>query len=507
MPQPSNNETGNFTRRNFLKSAVFVGVSSILLTQKDCTEKLERVIEMEEKTDTYTQLNEFEEGLAVAAVAIDTLWGGDYRDKTGEAHLIVDAYCSGKEEPSVGPEDLKQLFLKEGCNVTDKDKIKTFIKKNKIEERLANIRDYANFSVEDKLRREFLHNIVKVLDVHLNLRLNMVGLGSKISDEYAYFTAFGRAPDFINPKEVRENLIHYLEAVGLPLTKSTTLTELVDKWSQRTLLNADQMYEQWAPMSKELYNLSVKNIFPLLPEWASEITLDSIDFDIIRQDVHYSGVNLAQHTIVNGKPVYHTIIRISNKAKRSKSDYKLGLVAHEGMPGHGLHIPLMHGLYARGERGFETTLMILCSPEGTLAEGLATSTTNLLYGTKLEDKLTKDELVSVALDDLNVIGRNNVVVKYINGEKDKNKLAQFLREEYCFTDVDSKKYTEKWLFNERMGKLLGIMYLPSYGVGREVVKKAIVDYGREAVIPVVYGTKGQIDIINFRERLDETISK
>lgn len=447
-----------------------------------------------------TDLTDFERDIATAAVAVDALWGGDYRDPTGAAHLLVDAYCSGKEKPPIFPKGLRELFLQQGIGVTDPEAVRAFIAANAIEKRLGRVRDYA--SVEDRWRGEFLLHLVDLLDVQLRLRTSMVGLADEVPDAVAYRAAFGRDPEPLDPREAIDTLERRLAAVGLMRTNTQTLTNLVDTWRQREPLTLDQMESEWEPLSQRLVAVARNRIYPFLPEWVTEIPPESVDFGVTREDVHYSGINLAKHTIKrDGQPDYHTFIRISDKVQLHRASYGTWLVAHEGMPGHGLHLPIMHGLYARGEYGFETTLMILCSPLATLAEGLACSTMRLLYGNDLEQHLNPDELVALALDELNVIGRNNVVVRYIHGERNPAALSNFLREEYCFSDVDAEKYVNKWLFHPRMGKLMGIMYLPSYGVGTDLVHRAIETYGREAVIPVVYGTKGQVDGINFMERM------
>lgn len=449
------------------------------------------------------RLTDFERDFAGAAIAIDTMWGGNFRDKTGGDHLIVDAYCSGKEEPRIfdGADGrLKKKFLKNGVGVTSVDAIDRFVGANDIHNRLARVKDYAA-GVQDRWRRESILHHAEVLETHLGLRLAMVGLEPEISDEQAYRVAFGREPAMIEAAGLKDTLRRRLAAVGI---EKPTLTEAVDEWTARTVVNADQMEAQWGPMSQRLYRLTRERIFPHLPAWvAPEIPADNVQFGVIREPVHYSGVNLARHTIVDGRPFYETILKISDKVTRAEPDFRLNLVAHENMPGHGLHIPILHGLYARGQNGFETTLMILCSPLSTLAEGVATSTSNLLFGASLEEHLNPNELVAAALNDVGVAGRNNVVVNYIQGERDPDKLAGFLRTEHCFSEGDARKYAKGWLFNPKMGKLLGLMYLPSYGVGRKVVRQAIEDHGRDAVIPVAYGTEGQVDIINFRERVDE----
>lgn len=449
-------------------------------------------------------LTGFEEDIAVSAITIDTLWGGDHTDQTGVNHVIVDAWCSGKPEPVIANEELARKFLAEGIGVEDAGKVAEFIDDNRVDERLANVRDYAD-GLEDRWRRESIRHHADVLGIHLELRRNMVEFGRPIYDEEAYQAAFGRPPALIDSTGARETLRRRLEQVGFPVRADGSLTDAADAWTRKSLVDADKMEAQWGPMSRRMYELTAERIFPFLPDWVREIPADNVEFGIIRDpEVHYSGVNLAMHGVKDGKPVYRTILRVSDKVTRAEPDFRLGLVAHENMPGHGLHLPLMHGLFARGEYGFETTMMILCSPLSTLAEGVATSTTNLLFGPSLEEHLTPDELVAVALNDLNVAGRNNVVVNYIQGQKDRAELANFLRTQHCFPEGDAQKYTG-WLFNPKMGKLLGLMYLPSYGVGREVVREAIEEHGREAVIPVVYGTRGQVDIINFRDRLDETV--
>jgi hypothetical protein len=447
-------------------------------------------------------LTNFERDFAGAAVAIDTMWGGNFRDRTGGDHLIVDAYCSGKEEPRIldgSGGDLKRKFLANGVGVRNRRQMSKFVRENDIPGRLDRVKDYAG-GVQDRWRRESILHHANVLETHLGLRLAMVGLGPEISDETAYRVAFGRGPEWIDVTETQETLRRRLAAVGI---EKPTVTEAVDEWTQRGLVTLDQMERQWASASERMYELTARRIFPHLPAWVeTEIPRDSVDFGVIREKVHYSGVNLAQHTMADGRPVYSTIVRLSDNVKEAEQAFRLNLVAHENMPGHGLHIPILHGLYARGQNGFETTLMVLCSPLSTLAEGVATSTSNLLFGPSLEEHFDGNELVAAALSDVGVAGRNNVVVKYIEGERDPAKLAEFLRTEHCFSEPNARKYTG-WLFNPKMGKLLGLMYLPAYGVGREVVRQAIETNGRETVIPVAYGTEGQVDIINFRERVDE----
>ncbi len=498
--------TQTLNRREFLTKTALAGVGIVLSgTSAWGKGKDPSHLEVQPKNNWTPHLNQFEDDFATTAVVIDNLWGGDHREPTGEAHLIVDCYCSGKENPTIAREDLRQEFVKDGLGISDKTKIHDFIKANRLEERMDRLRDYAR-NLIDRWRKESFTHLIEVLDVQLNLRLNQIGEGKPISDEQAYYTALGRSPKLFPIEETREMLIKNLAAADFPLTGSISLTELVNNWREKKVVSGEELYNQWKPNSQQLNQLTREKIFPFLPKWVGDIPEESVDFDIMREPVHYSGINLALHTIIDGKPVYHTKIRISNVVRQAPAEYKWGLVSHEGRPGHGLQIPVHHSLYARGEHGFETTMGLLCSPGVALDEGQASSSANLIFGSKLEGHLSPEELVAEAVDELNYMGRTNVVVKYVLGERDAAKLELAFHEDYCFSKENSHKYVN-WLFHERMGKLMGLMYLPSYGVGRNVVRNAIENYGREAVIPVVYGTKGQVDVINFPERMKEEMRK
>ncbi|MFH1728507.1 MAG: hypothetical protein ABIA04_08815 [Pseudomonadota bacterium] len=446
-----------------------------------------------------TTLNSFEKDFAIAAIAIDTLWGGNYKDKTGEAHLIVDAYCSGKEEPDVEPEDLKNLFLKGGVTVTDQKAIEKFICANQIYERLERVKAYTS-TLENEFRRDYLNNAYSVLSVILELRKQAALMSDNVKDVDAYKIALGREPKYIEHEDIKENLIKYLDKAGFKLTPGKTLNMILDEFNEKNMLDADTMEELWPIYSEEMNKLTKERIYPYLPAWVNEIPLDAVDYAIMREEVSYSGLNLALHTIKDNVPIYNTIIRMSDKVTRTKTSYKLGLVAHEGAPGHGLHLPLTHALYARGAFGFETTMLFLGSPFATIGEGIATTTSELLFGSNLSDYLTNEELIATYEDYLNVCGRNNVVIRYLEGEKNPENLAKYLYDEYCFSESNSKKYTG-WLFHEKMGKLLGLMYLPSYGIGCMAVRNAIKKHGREKVIPAVYGINGQVDIVNFEKAI------
>jgi hypothetical protein len=443
-----------------------------------------------------TDLSEFENDFTTAAIAIDLLWGGNVNDPTGINHVIVDAYTSGKSQPHIGPPELKNLFLEKGPRVNDSDLLKRFLQYNVVETRLDRIEEYAN-NLEDRWRKTYIKNVVAVLRVHLNLRKSMVGLCSAPPKEMVYRKAFGRDPYFIETSEKREILRQRLAAVGLETSTSKSLIDIVELWRQRAVLDAHGIEQKWKPFSEEMNRLTRERILPYLPDYAASIPEDVVDFAIIWDNVSFSGLNLAQHTIdSHGNPIYKTIVRMSSAITKSEPEYKLHLVAHEGRPGHGLHLPLLHLLYAKGIYGFETTLFILNSASGLLAEGIASATAYLLYGGDLEGHLSPDELVAVAKSDLEVAGRNNVVIKAIQGERNPDTLKKFLRDEFAFSPNAATRCT-RWLAHP----LFGTMYLPAYGIGAEMIQAAVRTYGREKVIPVAYGTQGQIDGITFQDRM------
>lgn len=451
-------------------------------------------------------LSPFEENFATTAIAIDYMWGGNYEDPL--AHTIVDGYTSGKEHPKVGFDDLRRLFIEKGVGVTDPYAVSTFVQHNAVQSRLGELYDYAS-GLKDPLRAQTLTHLLDVLKVQLELRLSMVGLSGRVSNESVYQTATGRPPESIDVSELNETLAHRLSQEGISVS-GKGLYEAVDEWRTRNMLTADAMEEKFPSAMETLVDLTRKKILPHLPGWVAQIPIDmgTIDFGIERGDVFWSGYNVPLHTIINSNPVYKTELRLSHTVKMNEASFIWELVAHEGAPGHGLHLPILHTLYARGEYGFEHTLNIMCSPMSSLAEGIATSTSDLLHGTTLEG-FTKDELIAATLSDINKFGRNNVVIEFMErvpdlsqltgGEKDAvtNELIGILRKDYCFSEGDAEKYGKKWLFNERMGQLLGLMILPTYGVARKLVGQAISRHGRKNVIPVVYGTKGPVDITNF----------
>jgi len=441
-----------------------------------------------------TDLNEFENDFATAAFAIDLMWGGNINDPTGLSHVIVDAYTSGKKQPDLGPPNLMQLFLQQGDGVRDEEAIKSFIKHNNLEARFERVVDYAN-GLKDIWRRSYLLNSITVLKVHLNLRKSLAGLIKPVDPETCYLAAFGRAPYFIDASEKREILRQRLSAVKVETTTSMSLAEAVEKWSQKRLLDAKGLEKNWPLFNREMIQRTRERIFPYLPKYVTTIPENIVDFGIVWENVNFSGLNLAKHTIdKNGNPVYHTVVRMSSQVTKAEADYKLNLVAHEGWPGHGLHLPLTHLLYSKKMYGFETTCFILNSPAGFLAEGIASATSYLLYGQDVKSHLSPDELVAVAFADLAVAGRNNVTVKFIQGEQNPDKLVQFLYHEHALPLKDASRYC-RWLSHP----LFGIMYLPAYGIGAEMIHQAVRTYGREKVIPVAYGTQGQIDGISFPE--------
>lgn len=500
-------------RRHFLigTGAVFTGSSLLELACAGANNKSEVNLIPQ---GALFPLEPWEDDFATAAIAIDTLWGGNYLEETGEAHQIVDCYCSGKQHPIIGPPDLKALFITDGVKVTDKSQIKAFLVANQLEERLGRLHDYAS-NIPNRWRKEYFSHLLTVLETQLNLRLNLIGEGTPVSDEQAYLVAMGREPHTIDASLTQEKLFESLKKAGIIHCSHSTPRDnyrMANEWQGKGILDTEGLTKYWPVFNKELNQQTRERILPYLPAWVADIPEDSIDFKVITEKVHYSGINLALHTLdEEGRPVYKSRIRVSDNFKKNPALYKIFLVAHEGRPGHNLQLPIHHGLYARGEHGFETTLGILCSPGVTLDEGIADSAMDLLYGPieQLSGNETIDQHLTVAyhLTELNAFGRNNVAVRYLQGEKDPAKLAELLHKEYYFSEEDAGKYVNNWLFHERMGKLLGLMYLPAYGVGREVVKSAIETYGREAVIPVIYGTRGQVDVISFPKMMKEEAKK
>src|ERR1700760_5068362 len=127
-------------------------------------------------------------------------------------------------------------------------------------------------------------------------------------------------------------------------------------------------------------NLSAANLMPYLPKELTNVPRANIDFMPIK-DAWFSGsMNyLGRKRNSDGTPQYEASYEINASLQISFPEFQQ-LVSHEVVPGHVTTFAYLQNLYARGQAGFEATVLTMNTRAAALFEGIANNAILIAYG-------------------------------------------------------------------------------------------------------------------------------
>ncbi len=224
----------------------------------------------------------------------------------------------------------------------------------------------------------------------------------------------------------------------------------------------------------------------------------NIDFLPIK-DAWFSGsMNyLGRARKPDGSPKYEATYEINASLQISVPEFEQ-LVSHEVVPGHVTTFAYLQNLYARGNVGFETTVLTMNTRAATLFEGLANNAILMAHGvTEIEQLPDEDLQIGVLLALLQDDAKNQSSYLTWGEKKPKEEVAATLRRDFLVSEERADKLSGAW----GRHPLLGRMYLPAYRSGTEKVAQLRRTYPADRILPVLYGCSGLVDIQTIDDAL------
>lgn len=440
--------------------------------------------------------------IATAIIGVDTLWGGNVDDISGTNRLIADSYFSDYELPpcffDVTADALRQSNGVLGTSVATKDVV-AFVEKFAIREAIDFIKSGVSASTE--AQKKYQARMGKALEAMLDLALAQRHVLEEIPYTRLVEAGTGFTPQLFDVSEQREKIRTLLESISEgPSLYEGNLLAAVDAWRQKRLISNTHMAEVNTILIPQLDVLAVKNILPHLPPAFATVPRANVVFKPI-QGAHFSGsLNyLGKERKADGSPQYEAVYEINAEIQISNNEFAC-LVAHEVVPGHVMTTALFHYLcFTKAPGfGFESTIFPMCSPAATLSEGVANTAFLLANGWQSDAEIPDPNIrIARLLDTLQDCGKANISYRLYQEKMEPQKVSELTRGECLLTQERAQKLTFAW----GQHPLLGQMYLPAYAIGTKIVSEALHKYGAAAVIPVLYGARGPVDILSITELL------
>ena len=244
--------------------------------------------------------------------------------------------------------------------------------------------------------------------------------------------------------------------------------------------------------------LSAANLTPHLPRELANVPRANIEFLPIK-DAWFSGsMNyLGRKRNADGSPQYEASYEINASLQISFPEFQQ-LVSHEVVPGHVTTFAYLQNLYARGQAGFEATVLTMNTRAATLFEGLANNAILIAHGvTELNQLPDEDMQIGALLALLQDDAKNQSSYLTWGEGKPQPEIAKTLRQDFLVSEERADKLSGAW----GRHPLLGRMYLPAYRAGTEKLAELRRKFPAGQILPAIYGCFGMVDITTLDEVL------
>lgn len=244
--------------------------------------------------------------------------------------------------------------------------------------------------------------------------------------------------------------------------------------------------------------LTAANVVPHLPREFAPVPRANIEFLPI-QDAWFSGsMNyLGRARRSDGSPEYEATYEINASLETSLPEF-LQLVSHEVVPGHVTTFAYLQNLYARGQVGFEATVLTMNTRAAALFEGIANNAILMAYGVTEVDHLPDPDLqIGVLLALLQDDAKNQSSFLTWGEGATQATVAETLRRDFLVSPERADKLSGAW----GRHPLLGRMYLPTYRSGTMRIADLRRRYSASRILPAIYGARGLVDITTLERAL------
>jgi hypothetical protein len=347
------------------------------------------------------------------------------------------------------------------------------------------------------LRGQYLTGMATCLQVMWDLAMEILGNGPAVPYTRAVEASTGKPPEPSKPEAKRERVAELLSRAGYP-AKNGGLLGAVDAWRRERITPMGSVKALGAAVIAYFDQLSADNMMPYLPRELANVPRANIEFLPIK-DAWFSGsMNyLGRKRNADGSPQYEASYEINASLQISFPEFQQ-LVSHEVVPGHVTTFAYLQNLYARGQAGFEATVLTMNTRAATLFEGLANNAILIAHGvTELDQLPDEDMQIGVLLALLQDDAKNQSSYLTWGEGKPQPEIAKTLRQDFLVSEERADKLSGAW----GRHPLLGRMYLPAYRAGTEKVAAMRRQFPAERVLPAIYGVNGMVDIMTVDEVL------
>ncbi|HUO15083.1 MAG TPA: hypothetical protein VMX38_08860 [Verrucomicrobiae bacterium] len=442
-------------------------------------------------------MNQADLSIANAILGVDTLWGGDVMCPSGTGRFIADSWFSDEPLPATYTHPTAARLRASG-GVTGKDS--TAVADYLREMGTEIVRSLDAINVESRRvggpRGSFLEGLNLCLTTMWELAMETTGKGNRVPYERSVKASTGRAPEPSQPEAKRRRVEELLGRAGYSTSGPSGILSAVDAWRRDRMVPMASVRALSTAVIAHFDRLSELNLLPHLPRELARVPRANIEFLPIKEAWFSGSMNyIGRARTADGKPKYEATYEINASLQISVPEFEQ-LISHEVVPGHVTTFAYLQDMYARGQMGFEATVLTMNTRAATLFEGIANNAILMAHGVTEVDQLPDEDLqIGVLLALLQDDAKNEASYLTWGEKKPKEEVASILRRDYLVTEERADKLSGAW----GRHPLLGRMYLPAYRRGTERVAELRRKYPPSQVLPVLYGAAGLVDCETVEE--------
>lgn len=432
----------------------------------------------------------YPEIVGTAILGIDTLWGGDVMCASGTGRFIADSWFSGEPLPLAYTHPMAARIRESGgvsAKTPDRAAIDAYLKEVDVP---GAIRSMLPASGATGLRAAYINGLALCFEAMWDLAMELLSNGPAVPYERCVQASTGRAPEPSQPEAKRDRL--------RSLLGRSDLLEAVHDWRAARRVPMASVKMLGAAVIARYDSLSAASVVPHLPAALHNVPRANIEFLPI-QDAWFSGsMNyLGRARNADGSPQYEATYEINASLEISLPEF-YQLVSHEVVPGHVTTFAYLQNLYARGEVGFEATVLTMNTRAATLFEGIANNAILMAHNVISIDDLPDPDLqIGLLLALLQDDAKNHASYLTWGQGRPQDEVAATLRREFLVSEERASKLSGSW----GRHPLLGRMYLPAYRAGTEHVAELRRKFPPHRVLPTLFGCAGLVDIITINDAL------
>ena len=331
--------------------------------------------------------------VADAVLGIDTLWGGDVMCPSGTGRFIADSWFSDEPLPiaytAASAAQVRETGGVAGKSV-DRVAVEKYLREVNLPAAISGVRKEAD--ALGGLRGQYLAGMANCLETMWDLAMEILGMGEAVPYARSVESSTGRPPEPSKPEAKRDRVAELLNRAGYPTSGDGGLLGAVDAWRRERVTPMGSVRALSDAVIAYFDKLSAANLMPHLPGELAPVPRANINFLPIK-DAWFSGsMNyLGRKRNSDGSPQYEASYEINASLQISFPEFQQ-LVSHEVVPGHVTTFAYLQNLYARGQAGFEATVLTMNTRAATLFEGLANNAILIAHGVTEIDQLPDEDM-------------------------------------------------------------------------------------------------------------------